>query len=246
MKDNKFPLIFCLTAALCGGFLRLWSLLVAVDTQGVPMAHSINYVMAAVSVIVLVVFGLLARSAPREGSGTEVIACGLGGYYLLMAAAALFTAGSAMELFESLRSGGIAPAVMCLLGVTSGIFCMIFAYGRGMGKYTHPAFALFPVVYLVVKLILNFKVWSVDPVILDYCVILFALIFTLLAFHRTAGFLLNVGKRRITLFFAMAAVFFCTGSMMDGFMDGSPATVVTYLGFGLWQIPLIAALLRTE
>ena len=42
----------------------------------------------------------------------------------------------------------------------------------------------------------------------------------------------------------MAAVYFCAGSMMDGIMDGSAATVVTYLGFLLWQLPLILALSR--
>jgi len=236
-------LCLCLTAAVCGGLLRLWSLTAGVDAGGVPIAHISNYVMTICSAVIILGLLLVAWRRNDTHAGHEAIVCGSGGCILLMAAAALILVGSAMEFLEALFSGaGTGAAVMCLLGVGGSVCCMVFASARRAGTPSHPLFALFPVVYLIVKLILNFKSWSVDPIILDYCVILLALIFTLLAFHRTAGFVLGAGRSRSTLFFAMAAVYFCAGSMVDGLMDGSAATFVTYLGFALWQLPLICAL----
>ena len=140
------------------------------------------------------------------------------------------------------RPGFSAP-IMFLLGLLGG-FCA-FATAvlrRGPGKRS-PAPEMVPVVYLLIKTMLNFKRWSTDPVILDYCVQLFALIFTMLAFFRGAGFVLNQGKPRRALFDCMAAVFFCAAAMMDGIHTLSLSAIITYGGFLLWQLPVIWDLL---
>jgi hypothetical protein len=41
----------------------------------------------------------------------------------------------------------------------------------------------------------------------------------------------------------MAAVYFCAAAVVDGIMDQNAATVVTYFGFLLWQLPVILQLL---
>lgn len=58
------------------------------------------------------------------------------------------------------------------------------------------------------------------------------------------GFVFDLGKPRRTLFCAMGAVFFCAAAIMDGIMDLSLSTIITYGGFLLWQFPVIWDLLE--
>ena len=57
---------------------------------------------------------------------------------------------------------------MLLLGLLAGICLMIAAYMRSHSRPTAPPLELLPELYLVIQLILNFKHWSTDPIILDY------------------------------------------------------------------------------
>ena len=166
------------------------------------------------------------------------------GLVLGFIAAALILVGSGIEFMDSLIAGpDIAAPIMCLLGLAGSLCCMATVYFRHCGKTAYPFTELVPVLYLIVKLVLNFKHWSIDPIIWDYCVILFALISTMLAFHRGAGFVFDLGKPRVTLFFAAVSVYFCACAMMEGIVDRTFSTIVTYCGFLLWQLPVIFSLL---
>ena len=92
-----------------------------------------------------------------------------------------------------------------------------------------------------VKLILNFKGWSTDPIILDYCIMLFALIFVVLGFYYSTGFLFDLGKPRLTLLFTLCACLFSAVAVVDGLLDGSFATILEYLGFIAWLLPVVCA-----
>lgn len=239
-KRRIVPLIVTLIAALGGSILRMWSLNAAVDSQGLPTGHISTYLFTGVSLGAVAVFMLLAfTSSGRSGKHT-VLSYGTGSLILGMMAAALILVGSGMEFMEALISGAkIADPIMCLLGLVGSICCMVTVYFRHRGQTAYPITELIPIVYLIVKLVLNFKHWSIDPIILDYCVILFALISTLLAFHRGAGFVFDQGKPRMTLFFSMCAVYFCAGAMMEGIAEMGFSTIVTYCGFLLWQLPVL-------
>ena len=115
------------------------------------------------------------------------------------------------------------------------------AWMRSHGKATYPPLELVPDIYLVVKLILNFKGWSTDPIILDYCIMLFALIFVVLGFYYSTGFLFDLGKPRLTLLFTLCACLFSAVAIVDGILDGSFATILEYLGFIAWLLPVVCA-----
>lgn len=237
------PMVVMPLAALGGCILRLWSLSVS-DGHGLPVQHISNTVFAWASAAIVALLLVLSIASPGRSGKHQVLACGSGGFLLSILAAAMLLIGSGLEFMETLRSGPtISSPIMCLLGLAGALCCMAAAYTRKKGVPAHPAVELMPVVYLVVKLVLNFKKWSIDPIILDYCVILFALIFSLLAFHRGAGFVFDHGKPRSTLFFAMCAMYFCAAAIMDGIADLSFATIITYLGLLLWQLPVIICLL---
>lgn len=243
-KPMLAPFLFALAAAVAGSILRMWSLNAAIDEQGLPTNHISNYVFAGVSIAVVIVFLLLSYRSPGRSGRHTVLVSGAGSFVLSMAAAALILVGSGMEFGEALIAGpGISAPIMCLLGLLGSICCMVSACFRRRGQTAYPVTELVPILYLIIKLIFNFKSWSIDPIILDYCVILFALIFTLLAFHRGAGFVFDHGKPRAALFYAMTAVYFCAAAMMDGIADLKLSTIVTYCGFLLWQLPVILCLL---
>lgn len=69
--------------------------------------------------------------------------------------------------------------------------------------------------YLVVRLIVRFQAWNTDPSIHDYCYALLAAICTMLAAFHFAGFCLDCGKRRMTLFWQVCSVHFCCIALAD-------------------------------
>ena len=70
-------------------------------------------------------------------------------------------------------------------------------------------------VYLIVRLIVNFQKWSTDPSLNDFVYHLFAAISCMLAAFQLAGFSFGKGKRRITLFWSLCAVYFSAISIVD-------------------------------
>ena len=224
--DRRFSIPYFITLAgipVAAG-LRIWSLNTAVDNLGMPVMHRSIYA---------------ARSSCRE-TGPGALIYGRGGWICGALASGMILLGAAAEFWESLVAGpGISAPIMLLLGLLGGICALITVLHRRRNGARYPAAEIIPVVYLLVKTMLNFKHWSTDPVILDYCVQLFALIFAMLAFFRGAGFVLDQGKPRRTLFNCMAAVFFGAAAMMDGIHALSLSAIVTYGGFLLWQLPVI-------
>ncbi len=126
--------------------------------------------------------------------------------------------------------GSILTAA-CWVGVT---VC------RYQAKRAHGALLLIPAIFYVVDLICQFRLWTRDPVILDYCYDLGALICTMCALFHLAGYSFDQGNRRITTFFCLAGVFFNAASMAGA----SAADFLGYLAVTLWLLSTLWLLLR--
>ena len=238
------PYFLTLAFALGAAGLRLWNLIAGVDDRGLPVMHLSMVLLLILGGVFLATALICALGSPGRCGRHYVLHYNLGSYATGMVAAGLILVGACVEFAEALVAGpGISAPIMLLLGLLGGVCCFLTVSFRRRGDRCCPPAELMPILYLLIKLILNFKGWSTDPIILDYCLILFALIFSLLAFYYGAGFVFDQGKPRRTLFCAMGAVFFCAGAMMDGFMDLSFSTVITYGGFLRWQLPVIWGLL---
>lgn len=242
MKQRRtlFPML--MIASLIGVVLRLWGIRATLDPSGLPANNHIStYLVAVFSLLMVLVFFLTARSCPGRSGRKEVLTYPVRGFSISLFAAILIVAGAAVEFVEGLFSGPSASLpLMCLCGFLSGICLMLVAYTRRTGAHRFPGAHLLPIVYLVIKLILNFKDWSTDPIILDYCFVLFALIFSLLAFYHSTGFLFDKGNPRKTLFYCLCAVFFSAMAAAEGIGSHSPSTCITYLGFLCWCCPVIS------
>lgn len=245
MKHNRilFPLL--MIAGLIGVALRLWALKAAMAAGGLPVDNHIStYLTAIFSIIMVVLFLCFALTSPGHSGKMTVLDYSAKQFIPAMIGAILILAGAAVEFVENLLFiPNFSALFMCLGGFCAGICLMLVAYSRRTGSHRYPGAHLIPIIYLVIKLILNFKNWSTDPIILDYCFILFALIFSLLAFYHSTGFFFNKGKSRKALFYCLSAVFFSAMAAAEGIGSGSLSTFVTYLGLLVWCCPVIAAVI---
>ena len=102
-----------------------------------------------------------------------------------------------------------------VLGVLSALCIGAFAFLRIRQRKTTPLLYMAASVYLVVRLIVAFQEWNTDPSVHDYAYQLLATICCMLASFQVAGFGFDKGKRRMTLFWTLCAVFFCAVSVPD-------------------------------
>lgn len=240
MKRNILSLILLPLTALVGCGIRYWNLTAGIDAQGLPISHHPSaFALAGWGILCFLLFAILS-AASQGRSGKAAVLFTHGALSILSYFGAVMVLLSAVFDFAAalVQGAGISDPIMCLLGLFSGICLFVTAWMRGHGKATYPPLELVPDLYLVVKLILNFKGWSTDPIILDYCIMLFALIFVVLGFYYSTGFLFDLGKPRLTLLFTLCACLFSAAAIVDGALDGSFATIVEYLGFIAWLLPV--------
>lgn len=248
MKRNVLSLILLPLTALAGCGIRYWNLTAGVDAQGLPISHHPSaYALAAWGIGCFLLFAILAATSQgRSGKSTVLHTSGALSVVSYLGAAMIALAAIADFVAALAQGPGMSAPIMCLLGLFSGICLFVTAWMRSHGKSTYPPLELVPDLYLVVRLILNFKGWSTDPIILDYCIMLFALIFVVLGFYYSTGFLFDLGKPRLTLLFTLCACLFSAVAVVDGILDVSIATIIEYLGFIAWLLPVVVSVLASS
>ena len=111
-----------------------------------------------------------------------------------------------------------------------------------------------PALFYVIDLIINFRNWSRDPLIMDYCFDLFALISVMCATFHLGGFSFEKGKRRLTVFYCICGVIFSAISaagpvteMVKGISeDGQISQLLMCVGNGLWMAVSLWLLMEEE
>ena len=154
-------------------------------------------------------------------SGLADLAEALGGVNLLtrLQAAADPYGAAAMESVS-----GFAPKAQLLLGLLSlvsgaAVFLAAAACRRGNqedGSSFQVSLLLLPPVALVVRLVLVYRLDSINPALEAYYVELLALVFLTLAFYRLSSFAFQSGRTRRFALYACAAVVLCVAALADG------------------------------
>ena len=233
---GRLPVILGTLALSLGGFfLRLRQLEVGFDAVGLPTGRGV-WPLVILCAVSLAAFLLAALKKEKREAFAENYPASRVAVILSVLAAGLLLAGNVMALTE--QSPMATPVnqmltrVTAFLGIASGLCFVGAAAGQYKGKPASPVLYLLPVVYYILQMIFNFKGWSTDPIILDYCFKLFSLIAVMLAVFHVAGFALDMGKRRISIFFCLAGVFFSAVSLADG---GATHALMT-AGSMLWLL----------
>lgn len=184
-------------AALLAFLLQLWQVTTGRAGALLPLC----------SLVLLIGLILLARNCLREpqlcaglGSGLGYV---IGGLLLTVAGGLHFQAGDALA------------QITAALGVLAGIVTVVQGTQRIRRKQSNLLLGCIIVLWLVLQIIGDFKSWSTNPAVLDYCYPLFALLCSMAACFHMAGCLAGLGKGRLTLFWCGAGVFFCAIALAD-------------------------------
>ena len=129
-------------------------------------------------------------------------------------------------IYGILRAGGLgfSPQGQMLLGALTlaaavSLFPVLAGCRRREGGPRHKAPAaitLLPVAALVVRLVLTYRIDSVNPSLTMYYVELLALVFMTLGFYRLSSFAFQAGRTRRFGFYAAGALVLCAASLADG------------------------------
>ena len=239
MKKQLFAALFASCAGLA---LRLLELTRGFDTDGLPNGSTfyVPYALAAIAGAL----ALFSRTLPGRESVTESFAdifdfssplptaTAVMGAFMLLAGAGL-----------SVLDGGFAPAALLpavlLLLCAAAMFYCVFALRRG--EDFSPIALLVPVCYLLVLLILLYRVNSKDPVLLDYYPAILAAAALCLAYLLLAAFAYRNGSPRRFSAAASLAVLFSFMAALDSMMTHSFSFAAIFLGFALLPLAFMAA-----
>lgn len=134
--------------------------------------------------------------------------------------------------------GAVSPTEVLMLGlcaVASAVclFPAAAACRRREGEELRTVsgeLLLVPVVCMVVRLVLIYRINSIDPVLQAYYVELLAVVFVTLAFYQLAGFAVGQGRPRAYCICSSLALVLCAATLADGHdISGT----VFYAGCGL-------------
>lgn len=207
MKRTAFFLPAALAAVGC--ILGLWQRAAGRNELGFWDTGSVPVIgLVLLSVLAVIVFILLARKTPKvpqtiPGGLSAGLGTVLGGVLLAVTVLADFTAYPTL-------------ALLCgVLGIIAAVITVLQGLQRIRGKQPELLLGCVIVLWLVLRIIGDFKSWSTDPMILDYCYPLLALLCSMAAGFHTAGWLAGLGRGRITAFWCMAGLFFCAAALPE-------------------------------
>ncbi len=129
-------------------------------------------------------------------------------------------------IYGILRAGGLgfSPRGQLLLGVLTlaaaiSLFPVLAGCRRREGgprRRAPAAITLLPVAALVVRLVLTYRIDSVNPSLTMYYVELLALVFLTLGFYRLSSFAFQAGQTRRFGFYAGGSLILCAAALADG------------------------------
>ena len=155
---------------------------------------------------------------------------------------------SSHAIYGILRAGGLGftPRGQTLLGVLSlasaaALFWMLAGCRREEGPKPPAAVTLVPVGTLVIRLVLTYRIDSVNPSLSMYYVEMLSLVFLTLGFYRLSSFAFQAGRTRRFSLYAGAASALCVASLADGSAYVSSLLItaggaLTLMGFLLLRI----------
>lgn len=155
-----------------------------------------------------------------------------GGIGCLAAAAGILittlgeTGETADRVAQLARFMGFAAAV----SLTAAGFCRLSSI--------KPFFLLHvvPCIYFAVRMICQYRYWSSDPQLTDYCFQLLACVALMLMSFHHAAFGADTGRHNRLWFFSLASVYLCCLAIV------SPESRLLYLGTGIWAFTDLSCL----
>lgn len=208
-KTTQSELLPYLTVGLSGLgiILRLWLYTTGLDDKGfLKTGHPAWILLWVLSFVTAAVLFWLTR--PVKGQGRYVDnfpASWLGAAGCCAAAAGIFLTALG-DLMDGADAIAIATGVLGVLCVPALIFV---AYSRWRGMRSSFLLYVLLCVFFAARLISQYRMWSADPQLADYCFQLLACAGLMLTTYQRATFDLRMGRRRSYAFLCLLTVYFC-------------------------------------
>ncbi len=215
---------------ICGGIgllLQIW-LLSTENSKGFITRWHISEILLVVLTVLFLLALLAATRSLTQGSK----------YSFNFPASRIGAAGTAIAAVGIAVLSGLeltaAPdnlARICwLAGLPSAIALVLIAYGRLKGRRPSVLLHAWLCVWLVLLLVCQYRSWSSDPQLEDYCYRLLALVFAMISVYHRATFGADFGRRSSYAFFCLGCVYFCCLSI------AGPGGKLLYPCLGIWQL----------
>lgn len=222
----------CFAAALLA--LRLYTLLGALGPEGLlPRDSLLPQITAGLCVCCFAVLCVLCLKLDSR-PGSYACFSWNGVFLFCRLLAGLFLA---LGCLFSLIRGRAEPDTIQTVYLSVGLFCglgmILITLTRSVaaGFWTQALLTVFAVAGMV----LRFRTWSHEPLVIDILPSLLALICDMVGVMLIAGFALRVGHRRSTVLFGLCAGIFTLMALPDFFAQRTPVgEALIYLGLGLW------------
>lgn len=206
-------MLVTVAAAVAAYGLRLNQLKTMYDESGLVIAGSgkgpLTWLCLAMT-LVWAVYAFYLR--PRKKA--SAIASGSVGVFAASLVGAAGVALGSVAVIADLQSQ--TDLLLGAFGLVAALCWVVIALDRFRQRPVPAVLFMVPALFFAVKLIFEFRGWSRDPMILDYCFDLLALICVMCASFHLGGFCFDVGRRRITVFFCCCGVMFGAAAMAGG------------------------------
>ena len=222
-----YLLILTFVASVMGFFVRRQQLATELLSDGSLAAGSkLHIVLTAMTVVMIFAFIGLLLPLKQDSGWRRYFTSSYIPNALLLLGAALLLLGNGLLLAQGTSSStGAWPQSPWVsqalsrrappLGVLAAVCLGVFAVLCLLQKKPSPLLYMLASVYLILRLIVCFQEWNVDPSVHDYAFRLLAAICCMLGCFQLAGFSFDRGHRRICLFWCLCAVVFCSISAAD-------------------------------
>lgn len=210
MKSGKSPIFLkytALAAGLIGCGLRIAVYTAGTDIRRLPVSG--HWSQTGLWILTAAVFTLLlclTRSIP-DSAESDSGRCIAGGIGCLAAALAFFLADTPDTMGGAFRSAELVLRCGAALSLCGIAFC------RFAGR--RPFFLLHGVVclYLALRMISLYRIWSSDPQLIDYGFYLGAYIAAILTAYQFAAIDADCGNHRKLWFWSLVSVYLCGVSL---------------------------------
>lgn len=160
--------------------------------------------LIALSVAAVALAACYALTLPKKAAFAETFAPNISDVVFSICGALLLLAGGVL-LVMTKNMQQIVLGAICAAGALG---LVLAANYRRRGK-NPPVLSYVPLVlFYALKLFTDFRRWMIDPFLLDYCFLLFALIAFMLATYHAGEFSFDRGRRRALTFFALLGFYF--------------------------------------
>ena len=225
VKPNTLKYLV-LGAGALGMLLRFLLYATGTDDQGLlSRSHFAHYLVWILTAVTLAGLFLFSRSITgpdlyRDCFPTSTPA-GIG--CILAAVGILIT-----TITESTAESGSAELVCTVFGFAAALILLFLGVCRLCGL--EPSFLCEAVlcVYFAIRMVSQYRHWSSDPQLMDYCFHLCACVGLMLSTYHHAAFGVGMGRHRSLWFFSLATVYLCCMTL------AGPENQLFYLTCGIW------------